>query len=107
MCACRILRRLTTSVICMRDLSSLALRLHREDADLAGLHVVQDFTRQIGQRPRRQFFQDPGVIGRPQTLQFVHQAGGDFARGLIGDDGDFLAGLDAQAHVHRIVCAGS
>ena len=42
MCACRIRRRLTMSVICMRERSSLRLRLRGEDADLALLHVGGD-----------------------------------------------------------------
>ena len=43
MCAWRIRRRLTTSVICMRREQLVLLHLHGEDADLAGLHVGEHF----------------------------------------------------------------
>ena len=98
MCAWRILRRFTTSVICMRDLQFVALRLHGEDADLAGLHVVADLARHVGQRTRRQVFQHERVEGQRPDFQFVRRVlAAISATGSIGDQRDFLVGLDAQA----------
>ena len=39
----------------------VGLRFHREDADLAGFHVVEHVARHVGKRPRREIFEDPGV----------------------------------------------
>ena len=59
-------------------LQFVGLRLHRKDADLAGFEVVHDFTRQIGQRTRRKFFQNPGPVGSAQSFQFMDDAGARF-----------------------------
>jgi hypothetical protein len=47
MWAWRILRRLTTSVICMREPQLVGLRLHGEDAHLAGFQIVEHRPRHV------------------------------------------------------------
>ncbi len=52
-------------------LQFVALRVHGEDADLAGLHVVGDRGGKIGQRTRRQILQHEGLERRAHASQFV------------------------------------
>ena len=50
-------------------LQFVALRVHGEDADFAGLHVVGDLLRQISQRARRQVFQHKRPERRTEARQ--------------------------------------
>ncbi len=86
-------------------LQLVALHLDGEDGDVAGLHVLGDLTRQVGQRARRQVFQHERLEGRAQLLQLGGDAGGDLATFVVGDDRDLLRRLDAEAGIDRVVGA--
>ena len=88
-------------------LQFVALHLHREDADLACLQIVQNLLRQIASAAAPPILQHERLVRRAHLLQFVHEAAAISLRRLIGDDRDFLRGLHAQAHVHRIARARS
>ena len=106
MWAWRILRRLTMSVSCMRELSSFALHVHGEDADLALFHVVGDHRRQVGERPRRDVFENERLVGRADRLDLVHEAGGDVLAVAIGDHRHAFVRLNVEADANRVARAG-
>ena len=83
MWAWRILRRFTTSVICMRVRSSFMLRLNGEDADLAGFQVVQHRMRHVVQADARHSSSSiEGVeCDAAQRSSSAASAGGDFLAG--------------------------
>jgi len=83
----------------------VALHVHRKDADVAGLHVVGDLGWQVGQGTRRQVLQHEGLEGRSQLQQLLRDAGGDVAAGVVSDEGNLLARLNAQASVDRVAGA--
>ena len=85
----------------------VSLRLHRKNGNLAGLEIISDLLRQIGQRTRDQLFQPPRAIDRANPLQLAHDAGSNLFCRLIGNYCDLLVGLNSQAHVDRIAGAGS
>ncbi len=86
-------------------LQLVALHLDGEDADIAGFHVVGDLRRQVGQRAWRQVFQHERLEGRAQLRQLLSDAGGDLATGVVGDQRDLFARLNAKASVDRVVSA--
>src|SRR3989454_9850044 len=85
----------------------VSLRLHRKNGNLAGLEIICDLLRQIGQRTRSQVFQYPRALGEAKLFQLMHDAGGNLFRTLIRNYCDLLVGLNSQAHVDRIAGAGS
>jgi hypothetical protein len=97
MWAWRIWRRFTTSV---------GLRTHRENAHLAGLHIVEHGARHVAQRARGQVFQDPGIKKEVVTGQFVGQRDGDFAARQVGNQRDFFFRANAQTADHGVARAG-
>src|SRR5690349_15844798 len=85
----------------------VGLRLHGEDADLAGVQIVDDFGWQIAERARREVFQNPCAIGSANGLQFVNNACGNFLGRFVGDDRDFLVWPHAQADLDGVAGSGS
>src|SRR5258708_20432248 len=83
----------------------IGLRLHRENRNLAGFHVVENRLRQIPEGALRQIFQHPCMIRRAENFQFVHDGGSYLNSLFVGNDADFFAGLNAQADVHRVARA--
>ena len=62
----------------------------------------QDGRRHVLQRAQRQFFQHEHAIRRADLFDLLHQRGGDFQPFAIGDEGQLLIGLQAQAHLRGI-----
>jgi len=87
-------------------LEFIALGDDCKNADLARLHVVENFFWEIDQRTRRKFFENPRAVRRANGLNFMDDAGRDFGRSFIGDDRDFLFRLHAQTNVDRVARAG-
>src|ERR1700674_2066525 len=85
----------------------IRLRLHRKDADLAALEILNDFLWKIAKRSRRQVLQHPCAIVSPHRFQFADHAGRDFFGSLVGYDRNLLAGLDAQTNPYRVAGSGS
>ncbi len=83
------------------------LRFDREDADVAGLHVVEDRARHVLERPRREFFEHEHVVVVDAALQLMRQARSDFQAGDVRDQRDLLVRLDAQAGLDRVAGAGA
>ena len=82
------------------------LRLNDEQADLARGKVIENYWRHVPERAGFNLFEDPDAMRRADGPHFVDQARGDFLRGPIGDDGDFLLRLDTQANAHGVARAG-
>src|SRR5450755_113563 len=78
------------------------LGLGREDTDLACLQVVEDRSRHIGKRTRRDMFKRPAAIRRAQTVELSGQGGRNFDGGQIGDQRYFFERLNPQAHARRV-----
>ena len=98
MCAWRIWRRLTMSVICMREPSSFACACAAKMLTCARSRSARIGRRQRDERPRRESLQHEGVVRRADGLDFVHQRGARCLHRLaIGDDGDALVRLEPQA----------
>ncbi len=87
-------------------LQFVSLRLHGEDADLAGLKIGGDHLRKIRQGTRCHILQHPGAIRAAHCFQFAHQRGRDFQTCFVRDNGHFFGGLYAQAHAHSVARAG-
>ncbi len=86
----------------------VGLRLHREDAHIAGFHDrPSTSSRHVFQRPRRQVFQNPGVIAQLARLEFARQRRADLRARAIGDQRDLLFRLNAQAVLHCVARARS
>ena len=83
----------------------IGLRLHREDAHVAGFHVGEHFGGHILQRARRQVFQHEGVILQVEPLQLRRQCRADLQARAIGDQGHFLLGCTRQTTHDRIARA--
>ncbi len=77
-----------------------------EDADLRGLHVVEDGRRKIDEWAGGEGFEDEGVPGATDAVEFRDERGGDGEAALVGDEGDLFVGLDAQAGGDRVASAG-
>ena len=85
----------------------VALHVHGQDADLALLHVVGDRLGQIDQRPWRDIFENKRLVGRADTLDFVHQARGNVFAVAIGNHRHAFVRLDVEADANRITRTGS
>ena len=82
------------------------LDLDREDADLRGLHVVEDGGGEIDKRARGKGFEDEGVPGAADAIEFSDERGRDGEAALVGDESDLFVGLDAQAGGDGVAGAG-
>ena len=107
MCACRIFRRFTTSVICMRVRNSFRCACTAKIETWLVSKSCKNLRRQIRQRTLRQILQHPDAIGRAQFVKFMHDRRRDLERGFIGDHANFFLWLHPQAHLHGIARAGS
>ena len=86
-------------------LEFVALRVHGEDADLAFREIVADDGRQVLKRTLGDVFEDEGMVLGADGFEFAGDGGGDFEAGLVGDDGNALGGLNAQADLDGVARA--
>src|SRR6266851_1347170 len=77
-----------------------------EDADLRSFHVGEDGGGHFGEGARGKGFEDEGVPGAADSVEFGGDGGGDGEAALVGDERDFFVWLDAQAGGDRVACAG-
>ncbi len=106
MWACRILRRFTTSVICMRVRNSLACAFTAKM--LTSLVSMSSSTaaRHVRQRPRRQVFQYERAVPQRLPVQLLRQGRADLAAGSVGNQRGLLFRLNAQAGLDGVARAG-
>ncbi len=107
MCAWRILRRFTTSVICMRVRSSFACAFTAKM--LTSLVSISSSTARgmsVSGRGARSSSIN-ALILQALPLQFARQRRRHLETGPVGDQRDFLLGLNAQAAHHGVVRAGA
>src|ERR1700730_19146104 len=60
-----------------------------EDADLRGLHVIEDGGGHFGEGTRCDVFENERVPGAADAVEFGGDGGGDGEAALVGDEGDF------------------
>ncbi len=60
----------------------------------------------FGEGARSEGFEDEGVPFAADAVQLACNGGGDGEAALVGDERDFLVGLDAQAGGDRVAGAG-
>ena len=82
------------------------LHLHREDGDLRRLHVVKDRGGHVVERAGREVFEDEGVPGTAALGKLGGKGSSDWLGGAVGDERDFLVGLDTQTGDHGGAGAG-
>jgi len=75
----------------------IGLDLDGEDGDGGGLHVVEDGGGHVNERARREVFENEGVEGAATLVELHSDGSGYWFGDAIGDDRDFLIGLNAQA----------
>ena len=78
-------------------LQLVGLDLHGEDGNLRGFHVCKDGRRHIDEGARSEVFENEGVEGASALGELGSDRGSDWLGDAIGNEGDFLVGLDAQA----------
>ena len=74
----------------------VGLHLHGEDGNLRCFHVGEDGGGHVGERTRREVFKDEGIEGAAAFGELGSDGGGDGFGDAVGDEGDFLVGLNAQ-----------
>jgi len=74
----------------------VGLNLNSKDGDGRGFHVIEDGGGHVGERARREVFENEGVERAAAVSQLRCDGSGDGFRDAVGDEGDLLVGLDAQ-----------
>ena len=94
------------SVISMRDFSSLRCTLTAKMLTwlVSMSSAISDGSAVSGRGARSS--STNALKGEPSVAQFLRDAGGNFAAGVVGDERDFLVGLNAQAGVDGVIRAG-
>ena len=106
MWAWRILRRLTTSVICIRVLNSLGLSDDREDADLTRLQIVENRRRASPRAGAGRNSSSTQNAEEPEAASSSRaRAARDFERRFVGDERHLFGRLDRKARHDRIARA--
>jgi len=74
----------------------VGLDLDGEDGDLAGFHVGQDGGGHAGEGAKGEVFENEGRPLAAELGELGGDGGGDGGGGLVGDEGDFFVGGDAE-----------
>ncbi len=75
----------------------VGLHLHGENGNLRGFHVFEDGGGHVGERARREIFEDEGIEGASALGELGGDGGSDRLGDAVGDERDLLVGLNAQA----------
>jgi hypothetical protein len=82
------------------------LRVHAEDADVGGFEGVEYGSGGGFYGARAEIFEEETGARGVEIFDGGSEAGGYGAAGLVGDEGDLFAGLDAEAGFYGVFGAG-